>query len=74
MSGYNWIHSKFANRTLFNGFGLKSWNFLLKVEEGCQLKSANDIAGAVHHMLGIIEESSNLPSGDQLFKLPQIPL
>ncbi|KAF7127412.1 hypothetical protein RHSIM_Rhsim11G0016700 [Rhododendron simsii] len=43
-----------------------------KVEERCQLKSANDIAGAVHHMLGIIE--GNLPSGDQPFKLPQIPL
>ncbi|KAI8530440.1 hypothetical protein RHMOL_Rhmol11G0058500 [Rhododendron molle] len=31
-----------------------------KVEEGCQLKSANDIASAVHHMLGIIEEESTL--------------
>ncbi|KAL3619463.1 hypothetical protein CASFOL_037033 [Castilleja foliolosa] len=27
-----------------------------KVEEGCQLNSADDIAGAVHHMLRIIEE------------------
>ncbi|KAL6566150.1 hypothetical protein OROGR_001765 [Orobanche gracilis] len=31
-----------------------------KVEEGCQLNSADDIAGAVHHMLRIIEEESIL--------------
>lgn len=30
----------------------------VKVEEGCQLKSADDIAGAVHRMLGIIVEES----------------
>ncbi|KAK4364642.1 hypothetical protein RND71_016000 [Anisodus tanguticus] len=29
-----------------------------KVEEGCQLNSADDIAGAVHHMLRIIEEET----------------
>lgn len=29
-----------------------------KVEEGCQLNSADDIAGAVHHMLTIIEEEA----------------
>ncbi|XP_055821072.1 transcription factor bHLH71-like [Solanum dulcamara] len=29
-----------------------------KVEEGCQLNSADDIAGAVHHMLRIIEEEA----------------
>ncbi|CAN4076251.1 unnamed protein product [Withania somnifera] len=29
-----------------------------KVEEGCQLSSADDIAGAVHHMLRIIEEEA----------------
>jgi hypothetical protein len=27
-----------------------------KVEESCQLSSVDDIAGAVHHMLSIIEE------------------
>ncbi|KAG6399200.1 hypothetical protein SASPL_140676 [Salvia splendens] len=31
-----------------------------KVEEGCQLNSADDIAGAVHHMLRIIEEEAIL--------------
>lgn len=31
-----------------------------KVEEGCQLTSADNIAGAVHHMLRIIEEESAL--------------
>ncbi|KAK3029898.1 hypothetical protein RJ639_038521 [Escallonia herrerae] len=31
-----------------------------KVEEGCQLNSADDIAGAVHHMLRIIEEEVTL--------------
>ncbi|TMW87091.1 hypothetical protein EJD97_020432 [Solanum chilense] len=30
----------------------------VKVEEGCQLNSADDIAGAVHHMLRIIEEEA----------------
>ncbi|RVX14543.1 Transcription factor bHLH71 [Vitis vinifera] len=29
-----------------------------KVEEGCQLTSVDDIAGAVHHMLRIIEEEA----------------
>ncbi|XP_022738182.1 transcription factor bHLH71-like [Durio zibethinus] len=29
-----------------------------KVEEGCQLSSVDDIAGAVHHMLRIIEEDT----------------
>ncbi|EYU34532.1 hypothetical protein MIMGU_mgv1a013373mg [Erythranthe guttata] len=31
-----------------------------KVEEGCQLSSADEIAGAVHHMLRIIEEEAIL--------------
>ncbi|XP_031097495.1 transcription factor bHLH71-like [Ipomoea triloba] len=31
-----------------------------KVEEGCQLNSADEIAGAVHHMLRIIEEEDTL--------------
>ncbi|PSR91627.1 Transcription factor bHLH94 like [Actinidia chinensis var. chinensis] len=31
-----------------------------KVEEGCQLTSADEIAGAVHHMLRIIEEEATL--------------
>ncbi|XP_022881645.1 transcription factor bHLH71-like isoform X2 [Olea europaea var. sylvestris] len=31
-----------------------------KVEEGCQLNSADEIAGAVHHMLRIIEEEAIL--------------
>ncbi|KAL7164855.1 hypothetical protein ACSBR2_040698 [Camellia fascicularis] len=30
-----------------------------KVEEGCQLTSADDIAGAVHHMLRIIEQEGS---------------
>lgn len=32
----------------------------VKVEEGCQLTSVDDIAGAVHHMLRIIEEEAAL--------------
>ncbi|KAA8522044.1 hypothetical protein F0562_012642 [Nyssa sinensis] len=31
-----------------------------KVEEGCQLTSADEIAGAVHHMLRMIEEEATL--------------
>lgn len=34
----------------------------MQVEEGCVLNSADDIAGAVHHILGIIEEEANLGS------------
>ncbi|KAE8657248.1 Transcription factor bHLH71 [Hibiscus syriacus] len=30
-----------------------------KVEEGCQLSSVDDIARAVHHMIGIIEEDAS---------------
>lgn len=33
---------------------------LVQVEEGCQLNSADDIAGAVHHMLRIIEDETIL--------------
>ncbi|XP_058104059.1 transcription factor bHLH71-like [Magnolia sinica] len=31
-----------------------------KVEEGCHLKSVDDIAGAVHHMLTIVEEEDTV--------------
>ncbi|XP_015084947.1 transcription factor bHLH71-like [Solanum pennellii] len=34
------------------------YSISVKVEEGCQLNSADDIAGAVHHMLRIIEEEA----------------
>ncbi|KAG9155638.1 hypothetical protein Leryth_003930 [Lithospermum erythrorhizon] len=33
-----------------------------KVEEGCQLSSSDEIAGAVHHVLKIIEEEASLLS------------
>ncbi|XP_019190680.1 PREDICTED: transcription factor bHLH71-like [Ipomoea nil] len=36
-----------------------------KVEEGCQLNSADEIAGAVHHMLRIIEEEDTLSTCQQ---------
>jgi len=32
----------------------------MQLEEGCQLTSVDDIAGAVHHMLRIIEEETAL--------------
>ncbi|XP_058086546.1 transcription factor bHLH71-like [Magnolia sinica] len=38
------------------------YSFSVKVEEGCHLSSADDIAGAVHHMLTIIEEEADLCS------------
>ncbi|KAL5774368.1 hypothetical protein ACOSP7_011925 [Xanthoceras sorbifolium] len=34
------------------------YSITAKVEEGCQLTSVDDIAGAVHHMLKIIEEEA----------------
>ncbi|TXG47983.1 hypothetical protein EZV62_027277 [Acer yangbiense] len=36
------------------------YSICAKVEEGCQLKSVDDIAGAVHHMLKMIEEEAEL--------------
>ncbi|XP_043715133.1 transcription factor bHLH94-like [Telopea speciosissima] len=38
------------------------YSFNAKVEEGCQLNSVDDIAGAVHHMLRIIEDEAALSS------------
>ncbi|KAM7525440.1 hypothetical protein LguiA_015342 [Lonicera macranthoides] len=40
-----------------------------KVEEGCQLNTADEIAGAVHHMLRIIEEEA-LPYVDSTLPSP----
>ncbi|KAJ6415544.1 hypothetical protein OIU84_004359 [Salix udensis] len=34
------------------------YSFSAKLEEGCQLTSADDLAGAVHHMLRIIEQEA----------------
>ncbi|KAJ4952361.1 hypothetical protein NE237_029193 [Protea cynaroides] len=36
------------------------YSFNAKVEEGCHLNSVDDIAGAVHHILRIIEEEASL--------------
>ncbi|XP_071702976.1 transcription factor bHLH71-like [Rutidosis leptorrhynchoides] len=36
------------------------YSISLKIEEGCRLNSADEIAGAVHQMLGIIEEEATL--------------
>ncbi|XP_010240870.1 PREDICTED: transcription factor bHLH71-like [Nelumbo nucifera] len=36
------------------------YSFSAKVEEGCHLTSVDDIAGAVHHMLRIIDEEATL--------------
>ncbi|XP_073027622.1 transcription factor bHLH71 [Primulina eburnea] len=46
------------NVTTLDSFVL--YSISAKVEEGCQLNSADDIAGAVHHMLRIIEEEAIL--------------
>lgn len=32
----------------------------MQLEEGCQLTSVDDLAGAVHHMLRIIEQEAAL--------------
>ncbi|KAK0579279.1 hypothetical protein LWI29_023920 [Acer saccharum] len=36
------------------------YSICAKVEEGCQLTSVDDIAGAVHHLLKMIEEEAEL--------------
>ncbi|KAG8382499.1 hypothetical protein BUALT_Bualt05G0083600 [Buddleja alternifolia] len=46
------------NVTTFDSLVL--YSISAKVEEGCQLNSADDIAGAVHHMLRIIEEEATI--------------
>lgn len=41
-------------------FWTKTCTFLMQLEEECQLTSVDDIAGAVHHVLRIIEEETSL--------------
>ncbi|KAJ9536947.1 hypothetical protein OSB04_029680 [Centaurea solstitialis] len=38
------------------------YNIIMQVEEGCWLNSADEIAGAVHKILGLIEEEEGTPS------------
>ncbi|PIN05124.1 hypothetical protein CDL12_22335 [Handroanthus impetiginosus] len=55
------FHSVFLTILHLNVTTLDSlvlYSISAKVEEGCQLNSADDIAGAVHHMLRIIEEEA----------------
>ncbi|KAH6790724.1 hypothetical protein C2S51_005730 [Perilla frutescens var. frutescens] len=57
------FHSVFLTVLHLNVTTLDSlvlYSISAKVEEGCQLNSADDIAGAVHHMLRIIEEEAIL--------------
>ncbi|KAK4422984.1 Transcription factor [Sesamum alatum] len=57
------FHSVFLSILHLNVTTLDSlvlYSISAKVEEGCQLNSADDIAGAVHHMLRIIEEEAIL--------------
>ncbi|KAH6774075.1 basic helix-loop-helix DNA-binding superfamily protein [Perilla frutescens var. hirtella] len=57
------FHSVFLTVLHLNVTTLHSlvlYSISAKVEEGCQLNSADDIAGAVHHMLRIIEEEAIL--------------
>ncbi|XP_024958794.1 transcription factor bHLH71-like [Cynara cardunculus var. scolymus] len=46
------------NVTTFDPFVL--YSITLKVEEGCCLNSADEIAGAVHQILGLIEQEATL--------------
>lgn len=50
----------FACSTKMNQFSTKFGTFLMQLEEGCQLTSVDDLAGAVHHMLRIIEQEAAL--------------
>ncbi|KAL0372971.1 UNVERIFIED_CONTAM: Transcription factor [Sesamum calycinum] len=61
------FHSVFLSILHLNVTTLDSlvlYSISAKVEEGCQLSSADDIAGAVHHMLRIIEEEAILGFDD----------
>ncbi|XP_058190467.1 transcription factor bHLH71-like [Rhododendron vialii] len=60
VAGFQTLHLTILHLNVTTLDPLVLYTISAKVEEGCQLKSANDIAGAVHHMLGIIEEESTL--------------
>ncbi|KAL5858746.1 hypothetical protein ACOSQ4_000042 [Xanthoceras sorbifolium] len=62
VAGFQSLHLSVLHLNVTTIDPLVLYSISAKVEEGCQLRTVDDIAGAVHHMLRIIEEASNVGS------------
>ncbi|KAJ0110519.1 hypothetical protein Patl1_03516 [Pistacia atlantica] len=60
VAGFHSLHLSILHLNVTTIDPLVLYSISAKVEEGCQLTSVDDIAGAVHHMLRIIEEAQNV--------------
>ncbi|KAK9095501.1 hypothetical protein Scep_026970 [Stephania cephalantha] len=56
VSAFHSLHLTILHLNVTTLDPLVLYSFSAKVEEGCNLTSVDDIAGAVHHMLQVIEE------------------
>ncbi|KAF8027198.1 hypothetical protein BT93_E0188 [Corymbia citriodora subsp. variegata] len=60
IAGFHTLHLSILHLNVTTLDPLVLYSISAKVEEGCQLTSVDDIAGAVNHMLGIIEEGNEI--------------
>ncbi|KAM7493927.1 hypothetical protein LguiB_028536 [Lonicera macranthoides] len=60
ISGFHTLHFTILHVSVTTLEPLVLYSISAKVEEGCQFNTADDIAGAVNHMLRIIEEEAIL--------------
>ncbi|XP_044502064.1 transcription factor bHLH71-like [Mangifera indica] len=60
VAGLHSLHLSILHLNVITMDPLVLYSISAKVEEGCPLTSVDDIAGAVHHMLRIIEEAQNV--------------
>ncbi|KAK0588903.1 hypothetical protein LWI29_006864 [Acer saccharum] len=60
VSGFQSLHLSVLHLNVTTLHPLVLYSISAKIEEGCQVRTVDDIAGAVHHMLRIIEEPSNV--------------
>ncbi|KAL3737796.1 hypothetical protein ACJRO7_019337 [Eucalyptus globulus] len=60
IAGFHTLHLSILHLNVTTLDPLVLYSISAKVEEGCQLTSVDDIARAVHHMLRIIEEGSEI--------------
>ncbi|XVF11058.1 hypothetical protein REPUB_Repub07fG0236700 [Reevesia pubescens] len=58
VAGFHSLYLSILHLNVTTIVPLVLYSISAKVEEGCQLSSVDDIAGAVHHMLRIIEEDA----------------
>lgn len=60
VAGFQTLHLTILHLNVTTLDQLVLYSISAKVEEGCQLTSVDDIAGAVHHMLRLLEEEPPL--------------